>query len=112
MPNSKNRGFQVGRPTSRALQQAGSSEPPVMIDPGKVPVELHELIPFAERFGFVDDVMRHASLRASDDGTRDGLKRLLRRHADALDAWLAGPEAEGPPWSPEYLAFSALNQTY
>ncbi|HXK58854.1 MAG TPA: hypothetical protein PLP42_03075 [Acidobacteriota bacterium] len=36
------------------------------------------------------------------------LKRLIESHEDLIDAWLAGPEANDPNPSPEYLAFSAM----
>lgn len=36
------------------------------------------------------------------------LKRAVQDADAALDAWLAGPEAAGPDFSDEYIAFSAM----
>ena len=36
------------------------------------------------------------------------LKSSLAKYDDLLDEWLAGPEASGPAFSVEYIAFSAM----
>jgi len=34
--------------------------------------------------------------------------RVVEAHEDAFDEWLAGPEAAGPKFSAEYIAFTCL----
>jgi hypothetical protein len=36
------------------------------------------------------------------------MRRVVAAHDDAFDEWLAGPETDGPVFSDEYTAFSAL----
>lgn len=36
------------------------------------------------------------------------MRVAVEAHNDAFDEWLAGPEADGPRFSPEYIAFSCL----
>jgi hypothetical protein len=78
------------------------------LDPEKVPPGLRHLIPLAERFGIADDRDRDRLVRASSPEVLADLKRLVERHDDDLDDWLAGPEADGPEFSEEYVAFSAM----
>ena len=42
------------------------------------------------------------------DAELEAMRLAVDAHSDAFDEWLAGPEAEGPRLSPEYIAFSAL----
>ena len=41
---------------------------------------------------------------------RGNLKDVVDQFDAALDDWLAGPEADGPTFSEEYIAFSALRR--
>jgi hypothetical protein len=36
------------------------------------------------------------------------LRETLAQFEEELDAWLAGPEADGPEFCEEYLAFSSM----
>jgi hypothetical protein len=66
------------------------------------------LLFFAERFGIADDWARNDLVRSTLRAELERLVQLVRDHDDALDAWLAGPEANGPEFSDEYIAFSAM----
>jgi hypothetical protein len=73
-----------------------------------VPPELHELIPLAEKFGVADDLLRERLVKASSAAEIQQLKSTVLAWEDALDKWLAGVEADGPAFSDEYIAFSAM----
>ena len=73
-----------------------------------VPAGLRHLIPLAERFGVTDDVQWERLISAALPAELARLKAAVAASDDDLDAWLAGPEAEGPSYSAEYLAFSAM----
>jgi hypothetical protein len=79
-----------------------------MLDPLRVPERLRPLMSFAERFGVADDVARERLVRAASSQDRDALVAAVRENDDVLDSWLAGPEASGPDFSDEYIAFSAM----
>ncbi len=79
-----------------------------MLDPANVPAEFHQLIPLAEKYGISDDGYRLEMLAALDGSERSELAEFLSDYDDALDSWLAGPEAESPEPSAEYIAFSCL----
>jgi hypothetical protein len=38
----------------------------------------------------------------------EAMRRAIRPHEDTFDDWLAGPEADGPGYSDEYIAFACL----
>lgn len=103
----------VGRFTLRAptlesrLGQIGGTMVP-RLDPAMIPPALRELIPLAERFGITDDVGRELLVLSASPEEIANLKTAIALHEDDLDAWLAGPEADAPTVSAEYLAFSAM----
>ncbi|MBO0699086.1 MAG: hypothetical protein J2P46_11885 [Zavarzinella sp.] len=78
------------------------------LDPDKVPLGLRHLIPLAQRYGITDDLDRERLVRASSPEQIADLKAAIARHDDEMDEWLAGPEADEPPFTMEYLAFSAM----
>jgi hypothetical protein len=79
-----------------------------MLDPRHVPPSLRALLPLAQRFGVADDIAREALVRAADPQVVQALVVAVRDNDDALDMWLAGPEATGPEFTEEYVAFSAM----
>ena len=79
-----------------------------MLDPQRVPPTLRALLPLAERFGIADDVAREQVVRAAGPHEVRALVASIRENDDALDSWLSGPEAAGPEWTDEYVAFSAM----
>lgn len=78
------------------------------MDLQRVPVPLHGLIAFAQKFGVADDRVREAVVLSASAAQASELKRAVQAADAALDAWLAGPEAAGPDFSDEYIAFSAM----
>lgn len=82
--------------------------PKITLDPDLVPEKLRHLIPLAEFWGIDDDLIRDDLVRSSPPDAIHDLKRIVAEHDDLLDQWLAGPEAKGPSFSREYLAFSAM----
>lgn len=78
------------------------------LDPKRVPPGLRHLIPLAQRYGITDNLDREQAVLASSPEELAELKAAVARHDDEMDGWLAGPEADEPPYSDEYLAFSAM----
>ena len=82
--------------------------PKADFDPADVPDELSPLIPYAAFWGLSDDLDRENLVDAASPEIIANLKSIIRAHDDALDAWLAGPLADKPPFSAAYIAFSAM----
>lgn len=76
--------------------------------PSKIPLQLHPLIGLAEKFGLADDNVREHVVANSSMEERLSIKDAVEKYDDDFDLWLAGPEAAGPEYSDEYIAFSAL----
>jgi hypothetical protein len=81
---------------------------PPRLDPAQVPADFRHLIPLAERYGVSDDGYRADMLDSITADERAELVRFLADYDNALDAWLAGPESDGPTFSDAYIAFSSL----
>lgn len=73
-----------------------------------IPESLHSLVRLAERFGVADDFARELVRKGASQDELWQLDRQVTLHSDELDAWLAGPESNGPSYSDEYIAFSAM----
>ena len=84
------------------------NRPTIRLDPAKVPAKFRHLIPLAEQFGISDDLIREDVLAKTPAAEQAAMKKAVLAQDDALDEWLAGPEADGPKFSDEYIAFSAL----
>lgn len=87
---------------------AAQNRPTIHLNPENVPVRLRQLIPLAELWGVSDDLIRDDMVRAAPRAAVDELKRIIKVHDEFLDDWLAGPEAQGPTYSVEYTAFTAM----
>jgi hypothetical protein len=81
---------------------------PPKLNAERVPAEFRHLMPLAEKYGISDDGYRLEMLDSLDDVERDELARFLADYDDELDAWLAGPEADSPTPTNEYVTFSCL----
>ena len=79
-----------------------------MIDSQRVPVSLRHLIPLAQKFGVSDDLAREAIVSSASKAEIEALKQAVQANDELLDTWLAGPEATGPCFSNEYIAFSSM----
>lgn len=84
------------------------NRPKVTLNASNVPAALHSLVPLAEQFGVSDDLMRADMLSKCTADSLQSMRSAVHDHEDALTEWLAGPEASGPTYSAEYIAFSAL----
>ncbi len=84
------------------------NRPVINLDPERVPEPLRALIPLAEKFGIADDLIREDFFAKAPESELSHLKKTLVAYDGHLDDWLAGPEAEGPQFSDEYIAFSAM----
>jgi hypothetical protein len=80
----------------------------VKLDPANVPAGLRPLIPLAEQFGVGDDLIRCDIVAKTAIVEVEAMRQIVKKHEDALEEWLAGPEASGATFSDEYLAFSCL----
>ena len=85
-----------------------ANRPVVKLNPARVPIDLQPLIPYAELWGVGDDLIRGDMLRSAAPEALEDLKRVIELFDDALDEWLAGPEADNAKPTDEYLAFSAM----
>jgi hypothetical protein len=84
------------------------NRPIIRLDPEMVPVSLRPLIPLAETYGVGDDLIRQDVVAKSSSSEVEEMRRLVSAHNDQFDEWLAGPEAAGPKYSAEYVAFTCL----
>jgi hypothetical protein len=82
------------------------------LDPKNVPEALRVLVPYAELWGVSDDTDRDQLVEASPPLARDDLTGMIDVYNDLMDTWLAGPEADGPKFSREYIAFSNMRIAY
>jgi hypothetical protein len=80
----------------------------LQLDRRKVPQEYWPLLPYREFWGLADDWARERLVESAPRYVRLNLQPAVAAFDSALDAWLAGPEADGPSFSNEYIAFSAL----
>lgn len=84
------------------------NRPTIKLDPAKVPKVLRHLIPLAEKFGISDDLIREDVVAKTPASDLEKLRKAVESQEDAFDEWLAGPEADGPNYSKEYIAFSCV----
>jgi len=84
------------------------NRPTITLDAVNVPEPLRHLIPLAERFGISDDLMREDFVEKTPAADLDELRRIVQQHDDLFDEWLAGPAANGPTYSVEYIAFTCM----
>jgi hypothetical protein len=59
-------------------------------------------------WGASDDVERDTLVASAPEVARRDLSELVTAYFMKMNDWLAGPEAAGPKYSPEYIAFSNL----
>lgn len=73
-----------------------------------IPENLRVLVPYARLWGLIDDGARYDVFRKTPQALKENLRWLVSEFDDALDTWLAGPEANDVVPTEEYLAFSAM----
>lgn len=84
------------------------NRPTIRLDPSAVPLDLRQRIPLAEQFGVSDDLIRLDIVAKTPAAELAATCAAVQAHDDAFDEWLAGPAADGPAFSPEYIAFTCL----
>ena len=80
----------------------------VTLDSRRIPSSLHELVPYAEKWGVSDDTTREKLLTSTPPAQLHDVLDKVRAFAGPLSAWLGGSEARLSIPSKEYVAFSAL----
>jgi hypothetical protein len=78
------------------------------LDPNAVPQALRHLVALAERFGESDDLIRADIVAKAPREELAAVRQTVAAQDRDFDVWLAGPEADGPDFSPEYIAFTCL----
>lgn len=108
--NEKEKRFEVlSVGEMREKYYLSDEKPPTLrIDPQNVPIPLRSLIPYAEKWGISDDILRGDFVAKACSEELGELRKIVASHDDLLDGWLAGPEGQKPPFSPEYLAFTHM----
>jgi hypothetical protein len=84
------------------------SSPKLHLDRTKVPEKYWPLLAYAEFWGIADDLTREILVEQASADVQLNLKQVVGAFDSALDEWLAGPEADNPNPSDEYVAFSAM----
>ena len=84
------------------------SNPKLHLDRSKVPEKFWPLLPYAEFWGVADDLTRELLVKQAPHDVRQNLKNVVAAFDSALNEWLAGPEADNPSPSDEYVAFCAM----
>ena len=76
-------------PLMRCMQYGMYAENnrPLRLDPSKVPPDLHDLIPWAERFGVSCDITRHDLGERTSQQDKDALSNVLRGRHARINEW-------------------------
>lgn len=82
--------------------------PQLQLDKGAIPERFWPLIPYAEFWGIADDVTREELVIQAPFEVKRNFRDVITNLNADLNEWLAGPEADNPDPSPEYVAFSAM----
>jgi hypothetical protein len=108
--NDEQRRFEVSTvgELRKSYYRQGELAPQNHLDPNCVPESLRSLIPLAEEWGISDDILRVDAVRRATPESIALLKTAVSEHEDPLDEWLAGPAANDPHPSQEYLAFTQM----
>ena len=75
-----------GNESARSRTTSGASVQ--RLDRERVPAELRNLIPIAERWGIGDDIERNAKVDAATPAEREELRTAIEEHQAEITAWL------------------------
>lgn len=82
---------------------------PANYDPQRVPKEIVQLLPMAERWGIADDFERELEVRKASMTDLRGLAECLDLiEQDSLSDWLCGSESYATKPTKEYIAITCL----
>ncbi len=84
------------------------NSPRIHLDQDLVPERFWPLFAYAEFWGIPDELTRENLVDGAPADVQQNLKEAVTAFEDALEEWLAGPEADNPNPSDEYVAFAAL----
>jgi hypothetical protein len=84
----------------------------VKLDPDRVPVKLHPLIPLAEKWGISDDVAREHLVGQLDESERESIRESIESYSSDIWDWLGGENAMELCQEKEYIAFSCLAESF
>lgn len=84
------------------------NRPTIKLDSNKVPMAVRHLIPLAEQFGIGDDLIREDVVAKTPPSEIAAMRKAVRDCEHELEIWLAGPAADSPTFSDEYIAFTCL----
>ncbi len=82
--------------------------PKLDLDRKEVPEKFWPLVPYAEFWGIADDWQRERLVKDAPADVQFNLQEVVLAFDSALGDWLAGPAADDPPFSDEYIAFTAM----
>lgn len=77
-----------GREASKHPRSSDAVEAVPPLDSGKVPADLRDLVPLAQRWGIGDDVVRSERVRTATDGERSALRAAFGPRQARITAWL------------------------
>ena len=78
------------------------------LDAANVPESLRPLLPYAAFWGISDDWTREDLVADAPEEVKRNLVDVVQRFDDEFDEWLAGPEADSPPFTREYIAYTTM----
>ena len=96
------------RRNETALRQLLRSQPEDTSGPKQGSQNVLALLPYAEFWGIADDLEREILVKEAPADVQQNLKQVVAAFDNAMDEWLAGPEADDPRPSDEYIAYSAM----
>jgi hypothetical protein len=75
-------------PRRDAGSSSGDQAAVARLDPAKVPADLQDLVPLAQRWGIGDDVARSERVRKATDAERAELRAAFGPRQSRITAWL------------------------
>jgi hypothetical protein len=76
------------REVTRSPGSSAAAEAVPQLDAGKVPADLRDLVPLAQRWGIGDDVVRSARVEKATEAERSELRAAFGPRQAAITAWL------------------------
>lgn len=77
-----------GREGTRDPRPSDAAEAVPPLDPGKVPADLQDLVPLAQRWGIGDDIVRSERVQKATDAQRSELRAAFGPRQARITAWL------------------------
>lgn len=112
MPRKAHFEVASGKELRQKYGLTAENRPTIRLRPSRVPKKFRRWIPLAERWGIGDDLIREDSIQKA---TAQELSELLSFgdvYNSVLAEWLAGPDADSPRPTQEYIAFSCLGMAW